>query len=186
MEYTVGRLGRQEGISRSTLLYYDAVGLLKPSGRSRSGYRLYTEQDAERLRRILLLRGVGVPLADIAPLLPAGQEDLSVAFFRRLGELNREIEQLQSQQQVIIRLLHAIDLPQSLAQRGRGWWMQVLRDAGLDEDTMRRWHADFEQRSPQQHRAFLQTLGFTPEQIEKVCSHACKENPPAEQEDNGL
>ena len=54
--YTVGRLGELCGISRSTLLYYDSLGLLAPSGRSPSGYRLYSEADRARLERILAFR----------------------------------------------------------------------------------------------------------------------------------
>jgi len=54
--YTVGRLGELCGISRSTLLYYDSLGLLSPSGRSPSGYRLYSEADRARLERILAFR----------------------------------------------------------------------------------------------------------------------------------
>ena len=54
--YTVGRLGELCGVSRSTLLYYDSLGLLAPSGRSPSGYRLYSEADRARLERILAFR----------------------------------------------------------------------------------------------------------------------------------
>ena len=49
--YTVGHLARSFGLSRSTLLYYDSIGLCKPSGRSAANYRTYTEKDRERLGR---------------------------------------------------------------------------------------------------------------------------------------
>ena len=42
---TVGRLARAFGLSRSTLLYYDSIGLLRPTGRSPANYRLYTRAD---------------------------------------------------------------------------------------------------------------------------------------------
>ncbi|MEN8133472.1 MAG: MerR family DNA-binding transcriptional regulator [Pseudomonadota bacterium] len=46
--FTIGQIGKRFGISRSTLLYYDAIGLLRPSGRSTANYRLYTEDDMLR------------------------------------------------------------------------------------------------------------------------------------------
>ena len=41
---TIGQLGRQFGISRSSLIYYDKIGLIKPSARSEANYRLYTKR----------------------------------------------------------------------------------------------------------------------------------------------
>ena len=54
--WTVGRLARRFGLSRSTLLYYDSVGLLRPSDRSPAGYRLYTEKDLSRLEHTAVQR----------------------------------------------------------------------------------------------------------------------------------
>ena len=45
MTYSVSRLGRRYGLSRSTLLYYDRIGLLSASARSAAGYRVYGERD---------------------------------------------------------------------------------------------------------------------------------------------
>ena len=44
-ELTVGRLARRFGLARSTLLYYDRIGVLRPSARSAAGYRLYDAGD---------------------------------------------------------------------------------------------------------------------------------------------
>jgi len=38
--FLITELARKHGLSRSTLLYYDRIGLLTPSGRSEAGYRL--------------------------------------------------------------------------------------------------------------------------------------------------
>lgn len=51
--YTVGRLVRRFGLSRSALLYYDTIGLLRPSRRARGDYRRYGPADARRLEQIL-------------------------------------------------------------------------------------------------------------------------------------
>ena len=62
---TVGRLAKRFGLSRSTLLYYDSIGLLRPTGRSAKGYRLYSEDDAARLEKICLYRQTGLSLDEV-------------------------------------------------------------------------------------------------------------------------
>src|SRR3990167_6381584 len=65
----VGDLARRTGLTVRTLHHYDEIGLLKPSGRSESGYRLYSRADVARLHGIQALRHLGLPLADIAAML---------------------------------------------------------------------------------------------------------------------
>lgn len=64
----VGELARRTGLTVRTLHHYDEIGLLKPSGRSESGYRLYGPGDVARLHGIQALRHMGLPLAEIAAL----------------------------------------------------------------------------------------------------------------------
>lgn len=52
--------------------YYDEKGLLPPSGLTEGGRRIYTEADAAKLRRILLLKSLGLRLADIRSFLESG------------------------------------------------------------------------------------------------------------------
>ena len=52
--YTIGQLVKRYGLSRSTLLYYDRIGLLSASARSDANYRLYTDKDLQRMSQIAL------------------------------------------------------------------------------------------------------------------------------------
>ena len=61
----VGELARSTGLSVRTLHYYDEIGLLSPSDRTRSGHRLYTAADIARLQQIMSLRQLGLRLEDI-------------------------------------------------------------------------------------------------------------------------
>jgi DNA-binding transcriptional MerR regulator len=69
--YTVGQVAKQTGVNPKTIRYYDKVGLLKPSGATAGGYRLYRAEDVERLEFILTLRQVGYPLREIRKILDA-------------------------------------------------------------------------------------------------------------------
>lgn len=73
MPLRVGDLAKLTGLTVRTLHHYDEIGLLKPSGRSESGYRLYDEADVARLHAIQALRLLGLPLAEIGPALQGAQ-----------------------------------------------------------------------------------------------------------------
>ena len=53
-EYTVGAVAKLSGVSVRLLHHYDRIGLLKPSGRSAAGYRIYSLADLRRLQQVLL------------------------------------------------------------------------------------------------------------------------------------
>ena len=79
---TVGSLSEMSGVSVRTLHHYDEIGLLRPTSRSAAGYRLYTTDDAERLRDILVFRNLGLTLEQVGQLLEA-PDDYSVRAFYR-------------------------------------------------------------------------------------------------------
>ncbi|MCP3961623.1 MAG: MerR family transcriptional regulator, partial [bacterium] len=62
---TISQVAARFGLSRSTLLYYDSIGLLSPSLRSRANYRLYSPADVERMELIDLYRQAGLALKDV-------------------------------------------------------------------------------------------------------------------------
>jgi MerR family transcriptional regulator, thiopeptide resistance regulator len=69
----VGDLANQTGVSVRTLHYYDEIGLLSPSHRTETGYRLYAEGDIIRLQQIVSLRQVGFSLGEIRQCLEQNQ-----------------------------------------------------------------------------------------------------------------
>ncbi|WP_211319450.1 MerR family transcriptional regulator [Quadrisphaera granulorum] len=73
---TVGRVAEVTGVSVRTLHHYDAVGLVRPSGRTSAGYRLYAADDVERLQTAVVYRRLGFSLDDVGALLDADGEQL--------------------------------------------------------------------------------------------------------------
>lgn len=63
--FQVKQVAKMTGVSVRTLHYYDEIGLLVPSGRTSSGYRLYDENDLLRLQQVLIGRSLGLPLEAI-------------------------------------------------------------------------------------------------------------------------
>jgi MerR family transcriptional regulator, thiopeptide resistance regulator len=86
----IGELARRTGLTVRTLHHYDDIGLLSPSGRSASGYRLYDIHDIERLHRIQALRQLDIPLAEIATLLQGDTTDLQTVIDRQISALEHQ------------------------------------------------------------------------------------------------
>ncbi len=71
---TIGRLGNLAGLEPKTLRYYDRVGLVRPTGRTAAGYRLYGEDTINRLHFIRRSKALGMSLADIRRILAVRDE----------------------------------------------------------------------------------------------------------------
>lgn len=160
---TIGQLAAQFKLSRSTLLYYDSIGLLRPSGRSRANYRLYSGRDVERLRQICLYRQMGLSMRTIREILESGQSRMRRILEKRLAALGEEIADLRVQQHAIIRLLGDRSLNRRVMDRDG--WVRILRAAGLDDRGMLDWHRGFERFSPQLHQEFLLGLGIPADEV---------------------
>ncbi|MGF1661873.1 MAG: MerR family transcriptional regulator [Kineosporiaceae bacterium] len=48
----IGEVAALTNLSLRTIRHYEEVGLVVPSGRSQGGFRLYTDTDVQRLRRV--------------------------------------------------------------------------------------------------------------------------------------
>ena len=65
----IGELAENTGLSLRTIRHYDDVGLLKPSGRTEGGFRLYSKEDLSRLLLIRRMKPLGYSLAEMTELL---------------------------------------------------------------------------------------------------------------------
>lgn len=93
MHLKVGELARRTGLTVRTLHHYDEIGLLKPSGRSEAGYRMYGAEDVARLHAIQALRYLGLPLAEIAPLLDGRHAKPEAIIDEQMRALQRQIRE---------------------------------------------------------------------------------------------
>ncbi len=165
---TVSQLARLCGLSRTTLLYYESIGLLPPASRSNANYRRYSAEDLERLQTICAYKDAGLRLSDIQQILDEQSNQASVVLKRRLVELDGEIETLREHQNAILRLLQAGDGTWRTLDMTKEKWVSIMRAAGFGEEDMRRWHKQFEQQAPDEHQQFLEYLQIPAEEIGKI------------------
>jgi DNA-binding transcriptional MerR regulator len=110
----IGEVAKATGMTVRALHHYDEIGLLVPSERNASGYRLYTDADVSRLYRIRALRSMGFTLAEIGAELLHDGEDPRPALRRhveRIDERLRLAERLRSQITDILESLDRADEP---------------------------------------------------------------------------
>ncbi len=173
MDLTIGKLAAKFGISRTTLLYYDRIGLLKPSGRSLAGYRLYNKTDVERLEQIRIYRSAGLSLSEIREALATAKSESLNILENRLKQLNRDIQALRRQQQEILRLIKKQDAWREVRHMTKEHWTDILRAAGFSEADMHRWHMEFERLAPESHQDFLESLNIPEDEIRAIREWSC-------------
>ncbi len=165
---TVSKLARRCGLSRSTLLYYESIGLMKPVLRSNGNYRCYADKDLKRLQQICTYRDAGLKLEDIRVILDRPENDASSVLKRRLVELNAEIETLRGHQGAILKLLQAKKGLWRTKVVTKDKWVSIMKGAGFTEDDMKRWHSQFEKMAPQEHQEFLEFLHIPENEIKSI------------------
>ena len=168
MRLTITQLAKSCGLSRSTLLYYDRIGLLRATDRTGSGYRLYGAAERKRLQRICALRQAGLALADIRTMLAGARKPRATVVARRLEEIGGQVRDLRVKQRLLAGMLDKLARGAVPPQVDKAPWVDMLRAAGLDQVAMHRWHAEFERRAPEAHQDFLQSLGIPEAEIRRI------------------
>lgn len=102
-EFSVGQSAEILGVTVRTLHHWDAMGLVRPSGRTYAGYRRYSHSDLQRAQHALIYRETGMSLAQIGELLDSGtpvaehlqrQRDLLTERLGRLHHMIAAIDQI--------------------------------------------------------------------------------------------
>lgn len=97
MEYTIQKLAQMAGVSTRTLRFYDEIGILKPARINSSGYRIYTNDEVDRLQQILFYRQLNVPLEKIKEIITSPDFDALQALKehrQKLMEMRKQLDQV--------------------------------------------------------------------------------------------
>jgi DNA-binding transcriptional MerR regulator len=167
--FSVTQLARACGLSRTTVLYYESLGLLPKPPRSQGNYRQFGDQHLQHLRQICSYRSAGLKLADVRTLLAEPRKEKAASVLtRRLAEIGVEIDRLKEHQRAILRLLNHRTAFWKGKAMNKEKWVAIMRSAGFGDDDMHRWHREFERAAPEDHQEFLQYLKISDAEIERI------------------
>ncbi len=101
----IGELSKRSGKTSRTLHFYEELGLLSPAGRTRGGFRFYSDDALLRIRWIERLQELGFSLQEVATFLsdlnghefgPAAMEDLRRFYVGKLRETREALARIQA------------------------------------------------------------------------------------------
>jgi DNA-binding transcriptional MerR regulator len=107
--WKIGDLAAATGLTVRALRHFDDIGLLCPEARSPGGHRRYSGDDVRRLYRIVALRQLGIPLAEIVHSLDGGVGTLAAAVRAQLAQLERHLEWQRQLRYRLGALLRAVE-----------------------------------------------------------------------------
>ncbi len=107
---TISQVSRTYGLSTRALRYYEQIGLIQSDKKDGYAYRVYSEDAILKIRRIVILRKLRIPLKQIAEILRS--DDVAVlidSFEKNLNELDADITALSTIRDVIVSFLERLN-----------------------------------------------------------------------------
>jgi MerR family copper efflux transcriptional regulator len=107
----IGSVAKESGVPIKTIRYYEELGLLKTTGRTEGGFRLFSPDVLARLNFIKRTQHLGMSLAEIREFLDVHDqgdlpcEQVQQKLRDKLVEIDRQIQQLQMLKQEVKKLL---------------------------------------------------------------------------------
>ncbi|MDR3594035.1 MerR family transcriptional regulator [Clostridium sp.] len=104
--YTIGELVKQLNVNKETIRYYERIGLISETKRDRNGYRIYTKEDMEKIKFILIVKEFGFSLKEISTLI---QDEIlcgDIASIKKIvenkvNEINTKINKLDATKKLL-------------------------------------------------------------------------------------
>lgn len=117
------------GVTKKNIRFYEEQGLLSPRRNSENGYRDYSEAEVETLRRIKLLRKLGVPIGEIRQM-QSGTHTVGDGMRRHMVTLEREKRNLDQASQLCAILCDREERLDDLDAAGLLEQMERMEQAG--------------------------------------------------------
>jgi DNA-binding transcriptional MerR regulator len=104
--YSIGELVKQLNINKETIRYYERIGLISETIRDKNGYRIYTKEDMEKIKFILIIKRFGFSLKEISTLihdeiLCGDIKSIKKIVEDKVNEINNKINQLDATKRLL-------------------------------------------------------------------------------------
>lgn len=107
--YNIGDLVKELKINKETIRYYEKIGLLSEPKKDKNGYRIYSKDDIEKIRFILIVKNFGFSLKEIGMLLPKiydeileeNMENIKAIVEYKISEIDNKINELEETKRLL-------------------------------------------------------------------------------------
>lgn len=146
MSWSIADVARMSGVTARTLRHYDDIGLLAPAYVGANGYRYYEDAQLLRLQQVLVLRELGLGLAEIAEAVDS-EPDTLAALERRHARLLEECDRLARMADTVARTIAELEGKTTMT-------IRISRPENLfagfdhtqyDDEARERWPEEFDQ-----------------------------------------
>ena len=196
MEYTVKKLAQLSWQTPRTIRHYDEIGLLKPKRISSNGYRIYGEEQVNRLQQILFYRELGFELKAIQEILDANGFRVEQSLEGHIAQLTQQKNRLETMitqaQKTLNHLKEGTTMPDK--EKFEAFKQQLIQDneeqyggeirQKYGEETVERANKQFMNMTQEEYQAFeqlghqvLDTLGRameTKNPASELAQEACR------------
>lgn len=131
---TIKEIEEASGMQRANIRYYESEGFLNPQ-REKNGYRNYTEEDLEILKKIKLLRSLHISLEEIKAM-HSGEQELGKTLKEHIATLTKQQEELAKSKYVCERMQQDGATYEKL---NTEQYLQVLRSCRPGEAEQEKW-----------------------------------------------
>lgn len=112
---TIGKLAKQAGLGIETVRFYERQGLIEPPPRTDSNYRIYPEEEVNRLKFIKRSKDLGFTLKEIKELLylqhdpHATKADIKKRTEEKIVDIKKKVRDLVRIQEALEHLVSSCD-----------------------------------------------------------------------------
>lgn len=133
--YSIGEFAKLTGVTERTLRHYDQMELLKPSGYTEHGHRIYNNNSIAQLQKILILKFLDLSLGEISEYLKQPEQNLAITLVNQAQMLEEKRKQIETVLQAITRVQSIVSGPEPINHDS----LLVLIHALKNEEARNRW-----------------------------------------------
>ena len=125
--YNIGQVVKKLKINKETIRYYEKIGLLENTNRNSNGDRIYTDDDIERIKFILMAKEYDFTLKEIAILLKKvfpkssglKEDEIIEMVDDKIDEIDKKIEELNLMRKVLIKIKNNVLINKNVCYFGK-------------------------------------------------------------------
>ncbi|KTD70193.1 MAG: NADPH-dependent 7-cyano-7-deazaguanine reductase QueF [Legionella steelei] len=143
--YQIKEISQMTSLTIRSLQYYDEIGLLKPTKRSDSGYRLYCERDLIRLQQITTLKFLGFSLSTIKKIIESPGFDVAASVGIQARELTEKAARINEAASLLTYISSQLEMNQSVNWKSTAKIIEILELNTMNDQVLQKYQAEAEQ-----------------------------------------